>query len=174
MVEAIDVRTFGLGGDSRVLFDRERREFTVGPERVMPISRLMHEHPGLKKVLEAQLELPRSTTHSAEFVMAHAAIPTDLTKQQQELWQRIKEKPVDVQTIFEDQTLDRALVRLTQRGIVLRAGFTPTDASHICGNLSDWDTDGALLAARLLYAFSLDPGIRCVQLYSVLDVASFW
>jgi len=85
--------------------------------------------------------LPRSTTHSAEFVMAHAAEPTDLTKQQSELWASISKKPIDVQTVFNDQTLDRALVRLTQRGIVLRAGFTPTDASHLVGELNEWDAE---------------------------------
>lgn len=154
MVEAIDVRTFGLGGDSRIVFDREQRDFSVGPERVMPISLLMHNHPDLKQVLHDQLELPRSTTHSAEFVMAHAAEPTDLTKQQTELWEYIKRRPIDVQTVFDDQTLDRAMVRLTQRGIVLRAGFTPTDASHIIGNHNEWDTEAARLAAQLLMRYS--------------------
>lgn len=154
MVEAIDVRTFGLGGDSRIVFDREQRDFTVGPERVMPISLLLHNYPELKQVLHDQLELPRSTTHSAEFVMAHAAEPTDLTKQQAELWEYIKRKPIDVQTVFNDQTLDRAMVRLTQRGIVLRAGFTPTDACHIAGVQNEWDTEAACLAARLLMRYS--------------------
>jgi len=95
-----------------------------------------------------------STTHSAEFVMAHAAEPTDLTKQQSELWTSIKNKPIDVQTVFDDQTLDRALVRLTQRGIVLRAGFTPTDACHIVGELNEWDVEASELAARLLMRYS--------------------
>ncbi len=154
MVEAIDVRTFGLGGDSRVLFNREKRAFDIGPERVMPISLLINQHPELKAELHQQLELPRSTTHSAEFVLAHAADPTDLTKQQAELWETIKRKPIDVQTVFNDQTLDRALVRLTQRGIILRAGFTPTDACHIVGEINTWDTEAALLAARLLMRYS--------------------
>jgi len=154
MVEAIDVRTFGLGGDSRIVFNREQLDFSVGPERVMPISLLIHNHPELKQVLHDQLELPRSTTHSAEFVMAHAAEPTDLTKQQAELWEYIKRRPIDVQTVFNDQTLDRAMVRLTQRGIVLRSGFTPTDASHIVGNQSEWDKEAARLAATLLMRYS--------------------
>lgn len=154
MVEAIDVRTFGLGGDSRVVFNRERRQFDIGPERVMPVSLLLKNHPQLKQVLHEQLELPRSTTHSAEFVMAHAADPTDLTKQQLELWETIKRQPIDVQTVFNDQTLDRALIRLTQRGIVLRAGFTPTDACHIVGELNEWDTEAAILSARLLMRYS--------------------
>ncbi len=154
MVEAIDVQTFGLGGDSRVVFNREQRDFQIGPERVLPISLLIKDYPELMQDMQKQLELPYSTTHSAEFVLAHAAEPTDLTKQQVELWQRIQLKPIAVQTVFEDQTLDRAMQRLTQRGIVLRAGFTPSDASHIVGNHSGWDTEGAILAARLLMRYS--------------------
>ncbi len=154
MVEAIDVRTFGLGGDSRVVYNREQREFHIGPERVLPISLLIKDYPELMPDMHKQLELPYSTTHSAEFVLAHAAEPTDLTKQQLELWERIQLKPIAVQTVFEDQTLDRAMARLTQRGIVLRAGFTPSDASHIIGRQSGWDTDAAVLAARLLMRYS--------------------
>lgn len=154
MVEAVDVRTFGLGGDSRIVYDREERDFTVGPERVMPLSLLCKNHPELKATLEQQLELPFSTTHSAEFVFAHAADPVDLTLQQQELWEKIKASPLDVQTLFNDQTLDRALNRLTQRGIVLRAGFTPSDASHLLGLQTGWDSEGAELGARLLMRYA--------------------
>ena len=57
-------------------------------------------------------------------------------------------------TVFNDQTLDRALVRLTQRGIVLRCGFTPTDACHIVGELKQWDTEAAMLGAQLLMRYS--------------------
>ncbi len=154
MVEAIDVRTFGLGGDSRIVFNREKRRFIVGPERVMPLSLLIMQYPELKQDLIEQLELPRSTTHSAEFVLAHAAEPTDLTTQQKELWQRIKEKPIALQSLFSDQTLDRALIRLIQRGIVLRAGFTPTDACHILGDITVWDIEASELGAELLMRYS--------------------
>ncbi len=44
MVQAIDVRTLGLGGDSAVGLDREGL-LTVGPRRVMPLSRLVHQVP---------------------------------------------------------------------------------------------------------------------------------
>ena len=82
-VSAIDVRTFGLGGDSRIYFDRSQRDFVIGQQRVMSLSLLVSQYPQLLDVLQAQLELPRSTTHSAEFVLVHAAPPTRLSTQQQ-------------------------------------------------------------------------------------------
>src|SRR5271170_2109687 len=44
MVEAVDVRTSGLGGDSEVQFDRQHR-LCVGPRKAMPLSLLAHRFP---------------------------------------------------------------------------------------------------------------------------------
>jgi len=154
MVNAVDVRTFGLGGDSAIVFDRGQRDFTVGPQRVIPLSLLTLQYPELIDVLEAQLALPYSTTHSAQFVMARTSEANDLSYQQNELFERIRQGPVALQTLFNDQTLERALNRLENRGIVLRSGFTPSDASHVAGLQSDWELRGAKLGAELLMRYS--------------------
>lgn len=158
MVQAIDVKTHGLGGDSRIVYSRERRAFTLLPQRVMPLSLLVHQRPELLAVLESQLQLPLSTTHSAQFVMIHG-VPgpiAGLSSQQQELYDRIREKPLAVQSLFSDQTLERALLRLEQRGLVLRAGFTPSDAAHVLERQNDWDRAAASLGARLLVRYAKD------------------
>ena len=154
MVQAVDVRTYGLGGDSAIRFDREAHTFTAGPQRVMPLSLLTKKHPELIAVLEAQLELPFSTTHSGQFVMAHGTEPSELSLQQRELYDRISEGPIAVQTLFSDQTLERALSKLEQRGVVLRSGFTPSDAAHVLALQSDWNVRGAELGAQLLLRYS--------------------
>jgi N-methylhydantoinase A/oxoprolinase/acetone carboxylase beta subunit len=154
MVQAVDVRTYGLGGDSAIRFDREAHIFTAGPQRVMPLSLLTQKYPNLIAVLEAQLELPLSTTHSGQFVMTHGAEPVDLSLQQRELYDRICEGPIAVQTLFSDQTLERALQKLEQRGVVLRSGFTPSDAAHVLALQSDWQARGAELGAELLLRYS--------------------
>ena len=169
MVNAIDVRTFGLGGDSRIYFDRSQRDFVIGQQRVMSLSLLVAQYPELLDVLQAQLELPRSTTHSAEFVLVHAAPATRLSAQQQELYDRIAEKPVALQTLFSEQTLERALVKLEQRGIVLRAGFTPSDASHITGHQSAWSREAAVIGAKLLQRYAqnnLGPSYDSVESFA--------
>ncbi len=45
MVEAVDVRTSGLGGDSETRFDRQLR-LRVGPRKVMPLSLMAQVVPG--------------------------------------------------------------------------------------------------------------------------------
>ena len=156
MVKAIDVRTYGLGGDSAVIYDRSLRDLTVGPNRVIPLSLLVHEHPECLQALQAQLALPMSTTHSAQFVMLHSVSPTDLSLQQKELYKQIARGPIALQTLFKDQTLERALERLEQKGVVLRAGFTPTDASHVSGVQTTWDAEAARIGATLLMRYSED------------------
>ena len=156
MVSAVDVRTFGLGGDSAISFDREKRDFALGPQRSIPLSLLTLQYPHLLDVLRAQLDLPYSTTHCAQFVIAQTAHAHDLSYQQTELFERIRPGPIAVQALFKDQTLDRALMKLEQRGLVLRSGFTPSDASHIAGWQSAWETRGAQLGAELLMRYSED------------------
>ena len=46
MVEAVDVRTVGLGGDSIVSFDRDVR-LQVGPRKAMPLSLLAAQAPAV-------------------------------------------------------------------------------------------------------------------------------
>jgi N-methylhydantoinase A/oxoprolinase/acetone carboxylase beta subunit len=60
MVEAADIRTGGLGGDSEVsVIDRGiKGGVTLGPRRAIPISSLAQQHPHIHKILDDQLENP--------------------------------------------------------------------------------------------------------------------
>jgi len=156
MVNAVQINTHGLGGDSAVVFNREKRDFDLGPQRVKPLSLIVHEHPQLLSVLEAQVALPYVNTHAAQFALANSSesAPPGLSAQQQELWARILREPIALMALFEDQTLDRPLSRLINRGLVLIAGFTPSDASHVLGLQCDWTAAASRLAAQLLMRYS--------------------
>jgi len=177
MVRAIRIHTYGLGGDSEIAYDRNTRIFRVASQRVLPVSRCLHLVPELIPVLEKQLELPFSTTHSARFAYLPSLLatskadqsgavdatddvpePSGLSGQQRELWIRIRRCPIAVQTLFEDQTLDLPLQRLVAAGHVAIAAFTPTDALLLLGSsfegLLSADKEGASLSARLLMRYS--------------------
>jgi len=156
MVKAVDINTYGLGGDSAIVFDTQRRKFTVGPQRVMSLSLFAQRYPQMLRTLESQLELPLSTTHSAQFVRLHMGVPGNLTASQQELYDQIAHGPIAIQSLFKDQTIDRALRRLEQRALVLRIGFTPSDACHILGLQNTWDNTAAQLGAKLLMRYAKD------------------
>ena len=176
MVRAIRIHTYGLGGDSEIGFDRESRTFTIGPLRVLPLSRCLQQLPELLSELEKQMELPFGNTHNARFAFAPsllsdkqnaeddtgenpgASMPSGLSGQQRELWLRINRRPFALQTLFEDQTLELPLRRLIAAGHVAVAGFTPTDALLILqGQLAGMppaNEQAAELAAKLLMRYS--------------------
>jgi N-methylhydantoinase A/oxoprolinase/acetone carboxylase beta subunit len=55
MVEALDVHTAGLGGDSEVRLDKDDT-LVVGPRRVIPLSMLAADHPSVLEALKVDLQ----------------------------------------------------------------------------------------------------------------------
>ena len=69
MVEAVDMRTAGIGGDSHVHVTRERT-LEIGPRRVVPLCILAHQHPEVLRDLQRQLMLVDSYDELAgEFML---------------------------------------------------------------------------------------------------------
>ena len=66
MVEAIDVRTCGLGGDSEVYFDRDGR-LMVGPRKAMPLSLLADQFPDVLVELRKLAGAERLPPFAARF-----------------------------------------------------------------------------------------------------------
>ena len=80
MVEAVDMRTVGLGGDSEVRIDETSSDpVQLGPRRVIPLVEAAQAHPEVAAVLEAQLrdELPRDTDGHFVLPVPDAAAPLD-------------------------------------------------------------------------------------------------
>jgi len=156
MVKAVAVRTFGLGGDSQITFDREARAISVGPLRVLPLARLAMEFTPCKSILEKQLEHGWARTHDGQFAMLRGSSPDGLTGQQKELCSMLKDGPVALQELFKDQTLDRSMNALVRRGVVQLSGFTPTDACHVLGDVNEWDAEASALGAKLIARYSAE------------------
>lgn len=156
MVQAVAVRTYGLGGDSHVSFDRDKRDLKIGPSRVLPLARLAMEFEPCLDILQRQLEHGWARTHDAQFALLRSEIPTALTGQQKELCEVLKHGPVALQELFKDQTLDNAMNALVRRGVVQLSAFTPTDACHVLGDLTDWNTQASTLGAQLLARYSAE------------------
>jgi len=151
-VDAVDVYTCGLGGDSEVRLAFTPR-FTVGPRRIVPLAQLVHRYPSLLQTLEQQVAEPQLREHAGRFAVRrrqpHGG-PDALTRSQRLIWDTLADGPVDLVTLFEGQTRQRALDRLVEQGIVGLVGFTPTDAAHIVGAHAQWSVAAAQGGARIL------------------------
>jgi N-methylhydantoinase A/oxoprolinase/acetone carboxylase beta subunit len=151
MVRAIDVRTCGLGGDSEVTFDRERR-LTVGPRRVVPLSHFALQFPQLRDELArlaAGTTLPpfagrfaiRSPGHERE---------VRLDRLEQRIYDALSETPQGVDAVARTTPGVEALQRLVDRGLATVSGFTPSDALHVLGRQQGWCVESARLGAAVL------------------------
>lgn len=150
MVNAIDVRTTGVGGDSEVVADRAT--IVVGPQRRIPISLLALEHPGIIDQLRLDLDEPPPRDFASGFVVAVGDPSTGagLSSVEQRLVDRIGDGPTPLQRVAATGLEQRSLASLVEKGIVQSAGFTPSDAAHVLGLQDNWSGDGALAAAALM------------------------
>jgi N-methylhydantoinase A/oxoprolinase/acetone carboxylase beta subunit len=151
MVEAVAVHTYGLGGDSEVRID-DHLGFTLGPRRVVPLSLLAIQHPGILDILRAQVDYDGMMAHRGRFALRQRPLDTGaegFSVSQQKVWDRLAKGPVALADLILSPATARHLGRLVDRGLVVLSGLTPSDASHVLGAQSDWNREAAELGARL-------------------------
>ncbi|HXH03731.1 MAG TPA: hydantoinase/oxoprolinase family protein [Candidatus Competibacteraceae bacterium] len=150
MVEAVQVHTFGLGGDSEICLD-SHGEFLIGPRRAMPLALLAEEYPRVLEVLRMQLEEPVFRPEDGCFALRLR--PHDgagMSYAQRKLWDILADGPVALRELLSDHTLERPLQRLIDRGLVILSRLTPSDCAHVLGRQHSWSLEAATLGAHLL------------------------
>jgi len=154
MVEALDVHTTGLGGDSEVRRDDNGR-LVLGPRRVMPLSRLVAAWPSALPVLEAQLA-DGSDPEDARFFLRERALgahDNGLSSIQRGIWHSLSSGPVSLLEMLRGVTAPNffkyCLQGLVEQGLVVPAAFTPTDAVHVLGLYSAGSVEAARIGAKL-------------------------
>jgi N-methylhydantoinase A/oxoprolinase/acetone carboxylase beta subunit len=154
MVEAVAMRTTGLGGDSEVHVIEEGLEGGVqlGPRRVVPVSLIATEAPEVvHDALEAQLRRDTPAEHDARFVRALAGVEAGgLGPKDAALLERIGSEVQPLGDVLKNRMEAASLKRLVTRGLVQISGVTPSDASHVLGLLDAWDAEAATKALALM------------------------
>ncbi|MCJ8056559.1 hydantoinase/oxoprolinase family protein [Shinella curvata] len=155
MVEAVAMRTFGLGGDSEVrINDRGlKAKIDLGPRRFMPLSLASHLHPeAVVSVLERQLRAPHMGRHDGRFAVRTGVperLASGLTAQEQALYDKIGATPLPLDGLLLSTPQKATLDRLVARGLVHICGITPSDAMHVLGGQGQWDAVAARLGLEL-------------------------
>ena len=151
MVEAVDVRTTGLGGDSEVHFDRQHR-LRVGPRKAMPLSLLARRFPAALEQLRSIAELERLPEHAAHFAFRNPdrAPPAHLSPLERRTWDALDLQPRQVATFVRSGSGMDALRRLADAGLATIAAFTPSDAMHVLDRQTGWCREAAEFGARIL------------------------
>jgi len=155
MVEAAEIRTCGLGGDSEVtpLLRGPVSRLNLGPRRAVPLALMALKYPQIKKQMQDQLDLPVPTATDGRFVfpIMPDGVPGWLTRSEARLAEKaIAAGPSAIPELAATQLALGAIDRLISRGLLGLAAFTPTDAAHVTGAFSEFDADAAALGARLI------------------------
>jgi N-methylhydantoinase A/oxoprolinase/acetone carboxylase beta subunit len=143
-VEAVDMFTGGVGGDSHVLVDANGK-IHLGPGRVIPLS-MASGFPECESWLGAALKakcislLPEFDVQKEDDPIIYA-----LAANGPSTADTIRQK-----TGFSGVPLDKRLEQLTRNQVILETGFTPTDALHVLGKIEIGSTTRAQAGAAVL------------------------
>lgn len=152
MVEAVAMRTTGLGGDSEVHLVTEGLDggLRLGPRRLVPVSLLASTHGAMvHAALDRWLSTETAGETDGRFAIPMGGNAGGLGPREVAVLSRLTE-PMPVAQALTSRLEAAALDRLVARGLVMLSGVTPSDASHVLGRLSVWDGAAAEKAVRLL------------------------
>jgi N-methylhydantoinase A/oxoprolinase/acetone carboxylase beta subunit len=152
MVEAVAMRTTGLGGDSEVHLLTEGLDggLRLGPRRLVPLSLLAIDAPDtVHAALDRALSAEAVGEHDGRFVVPFAGSHDGLNAREAALMARIT-GVMPVARALTSRIETAALERLVARGLVRLAGVTPSDAAHALGLCSDWDGVAAEKGLQLM------------------------
>jgi N-methylhydantoinase A/oxoprolinase/acetone carboxylase beta subunit len=155
MVEAVAMRTFGLGGDSEVALTDGglRPRLLLGPRRLVPLALagMMHGEV-VTGQLERQLRAPNPGRMDGRFAMRTGVperLAAGLSGPESKLYEAIGAQPLPLDSLLTSNAQNATLNRLVARGLVHVVGFTPSDAAHTLGKQANWDAVAARLGAEL-------------------------
>ncbi len=156
MVEAVAMRTFGLGGDSEVHTDERglSMRLTLGPRRLVPLALAAAMTPDtVLEALDRQVRNPRPGRLDGRFA-CRTGLPeryaAGLGPQERALYERLGPLPVPLAALLASASQRATLDRLVAQGLAHLVGFTPSDAMHVLGRQDQWVRAAAYMGATLL------------------------
>ena len=157
-VNAVDVRTCGLGGDSHIQSVGSRLK--IGPRRSCPVCRAAVEHEQIMEHLRRFHVLSRNVQKSfpvslADFVVqSRPAVGLQLNWQERAVLDQVRDGPAPLLDIFDRMDGSHLHVQginqLEERGVVQRIGLTPTDLLHAQGKYTEWNEAAARIATEVV------------------------
>jgi N-methylhydantoinase A/oxoprolinase/acetone carboxylase beta subunit len=132
-------------------------DLRVGPRRVIPLGLLATHHPQILPELKRIASLPltdRFLAHGEFFMAAGPAPENQLDGQEREALGHLQEGPLSLLQLSSRLNLIYPSLlnvdRLEERGIVQRAGLTPSDVLHVERELELWDLEASQWGLRIL------------------------
>lgn len=148
-VSGVSIDTIALGGDTVVRFTKSSI-LELGTRRVTPLCIAAARWPQVKDALEGYYRKVIKDFHSKYELLYLLRNPGDLgrySRPEQELLAVLSDGPVSLSDKRVEEILGLKTERLEDEGIVMRCGFTPTDAMHLKGDFDSFDARASRLGA---------------------------
>ena len=151
LIKAIDIFTIGLGGDSRVVYNKKTGEYDIGPGRVKPLCSAVSNMPGLsKKIVSWQ----KSNEPTEPLLIIKNKIYSGDGNFELKLQEGLNSGFISREALADNGYISRIsyskLEDLNKAGLLEFAGFTPTDALNVLKKLDKWDSEASQNGARIL------------------------
>ena len=148
-VKAVDMRTYGLGGDSEVALGTDGT-LSLGPRRVVPLSLLAQSHSEVEGILERHLGNDVVHDYDGRFALTLGPVfNEELDEMERAVLGELERGPQPLIDLLIERGHKHALKRLVGRKLVALAAFTPSDAAHCLGLYDVWNGEAAELGAQL-------------------------
>ena len=150
-VHAVDIRTAGLGGDSKIVV-KSRHELSIGPRRAIPFCRAAAATPGLTERLLRLETAPGKKGEEAvpEFFTLAKRPVFPLSPCEEKLFSMLSGQVLDRGEISQAVGSFVSLDRFVELGLLAEVAFTPTDLLHARAELALWDRAASEAALRMM------------------------
>ena len=155
-VDATEINTTGLGGDSRIDFNRDRK-IILGPVRNIPICTTVSDYPYLMERLISLSKENLQTSFDAcnlDILIYNNVIKANLQEYEMDLINLLKEKraifAIDAYKHLNLASMELLHIpKLEKIGVLKRSSLTPTDLMHISNKISLWDKESSKYALNI-------------------------
>ncbi len=154
-VRATRMETSALGGDSQVWV--KSKHIFIGPRRVIPLCLAAERYPMFIDKLKRCVIPSRSSLdmniQPARFYIRTGFEPIELDEFETEVLSAIGNEPLTIEEIASSSHKYPSSVildALVSKRLIQPIGFTPTDALHILGEYTRWNTQAAFIGASHL------------------------
>ncbi len=159
-VQAANLLSIGLGGDSHITLDRSNK-LVIGPERVVPLAYISHLHPQVAERLDALSKQswpapsPRELEHW--FIQREPNNPEDFSPRELEVVELLEQGPKPVSLILKSLgVLDPNQIEiknLWREEVLGKSGLTPTDILHTDGRHTPWNRQASAAATQVFSTY---------------------
>ena len=169
-VRALRMETSAMGGDSHIWV--QSGNINIGPRRVIPLCRAAVLYPGFMETLKKRWSPDRLKLNehiqATKFFVQTEKEPANLNREEKELLALIGNDPLSLKDVYWDRNIlpsKKVMDSLIQKRLVQAIGFTPTDALHVLGEYTEWNSEASEIGATLLANFiGIDRQEFCLNL----------